>query len=561
MVAPLSFGPATDKMGLDGGFLGRCIHQSGGSKVGSEFVINTITAGDQQYPTVACTYIGFIVAYQSRVHSGVDVYVRRFDTDGNPTTTDEKVNDESSSEDMFPVVGSHGWMDTQHVVVWQSFSDSVTSVIKSIWFDGEVESYGTVTEVNEPATPTTMRYPFICMHGEGEFLVTWQLLTGGSSRYDIMGRLFDDMGDPQGSQFIVNSYTENTQSRPHCVYTTSDVIVVAWEGITPTYHTDVYGQLLTTAGDFLGSEFQVNGDREGNQKINSLATLEWGGLVIAWSSNGNIFYRVFDDAGNAKTIEKLANTYTDTDQNNACVCPFGNDGFMIAWESRLQDGTHQSIYAVTHKFAEMTIRSIAETTTGNQLLPRAEYRDSGGAFFIYGSEGASDDFYIRYIDSDGWWSSSTQFAADVEFHDSVPLTGGGFAYVFIDYSSSIKLVLFSNNAEDDMVEWSLGAGLSSFFDHVSITQGVSGDLYFAYQQSYDIFIEKTSFAESLIAAFEISDNTASYRDPSIHAMSTGDIFGGLGIQFWQPDADLRLGFGPIDRHHSFGVRRAQSGHV
>jgi Ca2+-binding RTX toxin-like protein len=92
-----------------------------GAKVGSEFHVNTTTAGDQSLPQVTrLAGGGFVVVWQDSAAdgSGQGVYARVYDSSGNPATGEFLVNTTTALNQMNPVVGALA--DGSFVVAWDS---------------------------------------------------------------------------------------------------------------------------------------------------------------------------------------------------------------------------------------------------------------------------------------------------------------------------------------------------------------------------------------------------------------------------------------------------------
>nr|WP_281378903.1 calcium-binding protein [Azospirillum oleiclasticum] len=92
-----------------------------GAKIGSEFLINTATAGDQGYPSVAALADGgFQVAWQSTGQDGSaeGIYAQRFTADGVKVGNEYRVSETVQGEQSHPSVA--GRTDGGWVVAWQS---------------------------------------------------------------------------------------------------------------------------------------------------------------------------------------------------------------------------------------------------------------------------------------------------------------------------------------------------------------------------------------------------------------------------------------------------------
>ncbi|MCA9197742.1 MAG: DUF4347 domain-containing protein, partial [Planctomycetales bacterium] len=99
----------------------------------------------------------------------------------------------------------------------------------------------------------------------------------------------------------------------------------------------VMARMYDSSGTALTSEFLVNQTIAGNQQWAQVARADDGSFVITWTSNNgtdnDVYYRVYNADGTARTNEILANVTTAGNQENASVSINRNTGdFVIAWE-------------------------------------------------------------------------------------------------------------------------------------------------------------------------------------------------------------------------------------
>jgi hypothetical protein len=113
------------------------------------------------------------------------------------------------------------------------------------------------------ATVNAQQSPAVGTRSDGAFVVVWSsydVLYGGS--FDIRGRQFDSSGQPQATEFRVNSFTSDSQSRPAIAVEPDGDFVVVWDSYRQDgsgYHAfGVFGRRFTSAGTPLASEFAVN---------------------------------------------------------------------------------------------------------------------------------------------------------------------------------------------------------------------------------------------------------------------------------------------------------------
>ncbi len=164
-------------------------------------------------------------------------------------------------------------------------------------------------------------------------------------RYEASGALF-------GPEFQVNNYIASNQQSPVVAPLNDGGFVVTWmsDGQDGD-QSGIFGQRYEASGALFGSEFQVNNFTTGTQYYPAIAPLNDGGFVVTWMSDGqvgsqfSIFAQRYDNAGAIVGSEFQVNNYTANFQLDPVVAPLNDGGFVIAWDSFLQDGNAYGIFA------------------------------------------------------------------------------------------------------------------------------------------------------------------------------------------------------------------------
>ena len=101
-------------------------YDSAGAAYGAEFQVNTTTAGDQQFPSIAMDAKGaFVIAWQSYrgAANGYDIVAREFNADGSPVVSplggEFIVNDTLTGDQQYPDVATSLSGET-YVITWSS---------------------------------------------------------------------------------------------------------------------------------------------------------------------------------------------------------------------------------------------------------------------------------------------------------------------------------------------------------------------------------------------------------------------------------------------------------
>ncbi|MEZ6122858.1 MAG: LamG domain-containing protein [Planctomycetaceae bacterium] len=128
--------------------------------------------------------------------------------------------------------------------------------------------------------------------------------------------------------------------------------VVTWQSFDQDGNLwGVYAQRYDSSGAAVGSETLINSTTTDNQWEPNIAALSDGGYVIVWESNLQdtdglgVFGQRFDADGIAAGSEFAVNTTTANDQKDPAVTGLPGGGFVVTWQSNLQDGSQYGIYA------------------------------------------------------------------------------------------------------------------------------------------------------------------------------------------------------------------------
>ena len=193
----------------------------------------------------------------------------------------------------------------------------------------------------------------------------------------IYGQRYDENGDPVGSEFSINTsmvYRRNSS----VAALENGGFVVTWDS---SYFgdsaTSVYGQRYNENGDPVGSEFRINTYTDDRQELSSVAGLENGGFVVTWQSWGQdgesfgVYGQRYDSDGNPVDSEfRVSNT--DDDQSKPSVTSLSDGGFLVTWNSLNQDGSRSSVHGQRYDSNGNSVGSefqINTQTNGNQSLP------------------------------------------------------------------------------------------------------------------------------------------------------------------------------------------------
>jgi PhoPQ-activated pathogenicity-related protein len=316
-----------------------------GSKVGSPFRVNTFTSNNQTAPAVAMDSLGsFVVTWQSTGQdgSGDGIYARSFGYDGTALTAEFRVNTTTAGNQQAPTI----WMNDvgEYAIAWQTASrDGSGNAVAARVFRSTNTAVGNDFQVNQ-FTAGNQQAPSLGMDNTGAFVVAWQSAGQDGTGDAIVARRYNRDGVALANEFVVNQFTTGNQSAPSVASNSNGSFVVAWQSAGQDGSGDaIVARQYDAAGTALANEFVVNQFTVGNQSNPSAASDAAGGFVIAWQSalqDGNsdaVVVRNYTSAGVNLGPEIVVNSFTTGAQNNPSVVIDALGDYTLAWQSPGQE--------------------------------------------------------------------------------------------------------------------------------------------------------------------------------------------------------------------------------
>jgi hypothetical protein len=192
--------------------------------------------------------------------------------------------------------------------------------------------------------------PSIASDNNGNFVVTSHSQRDGSG-YGVYAQRYNSLGVPQGSEFRVNSYTNDNQNNPSITSDNNGNFIITWQSSSQDGSGDgVYAQRYNNLGIPQGSEFRVNTYTTSNQNKPSISIDKNGNFIITWQSSSQdgsgygVYAQRYNNLGIPQGSEFRVNTYTTSNQNKPSISIDKNGNFAVAWASE-QDGSYYGIYS------------------------------------------------------------------------------------------------------------------------------------------------------------------------------------------------------------------------
>ena len=342
------------------------------------------------------------------------------------------------------------------MIVWNFFdieNDSIVDAnIKARIYDSDGKELSPEILVNNVTSQWQVGSD-VTVLADGSFIVTWESYDGtqgDDSGSAIQARIFSSDGQPTGSEFRINSFTNGLQDSANVTALANGGFVVTWRSEdqqqSDTDSFAIKARVFDASGNEVVSEFVVNEATNGAQISPEIVSLSGGGFVIAWSSNDgqqgdaddSVNARIFNDDGTEVGSEFRVNTETLAGQLLSDVAPLSNGGFIIVWRTLdgQQDGDGASIKARIFDSSGQELVSeflVNQITAGDQTQASVTQLANGDIVVTWRSALSYDDDVIlaRIFDVDGTPKSDdfeiAEHPAGTQFSPIInALADGGF---------------------------------------------------------------------------------------------------------------------------------------
>jgi large repetitive protein len=354
-------------------------YSAAGVAQGTEFRVNEFTTGPQWEPAIAMDDAGnFVISWQSGEQDGNidEVYARRFNAAGVAQGGEFRVNANITGQQTESAVAMDA--DGDFVVVWYGQDAADNSGIYGRRYNAAGVAQGDQFLVNSNTT-FGQQSAAVAMDADGDFVVTWDSNNQDGSHWGIFARRFSSAGSPQGSEFLVNSYTTSGQQLSAIAMDAEGDFVVAWvssyqDGSGTGIFAQRYGRVLddtppAITGIFVGSDPLDPGE----QQMSPVRD-----ITLAFSEN-------LVTAGESD-VTSLANWSFTRDGNDAVALidriEFGYNPIAGRFEAVLQFATplERGDYVLT---AKASIADVGGLTLGGDVVRAfsvAGLQPAGGEF-------------------------------------------------------------------------------------------------------------------------------------------------------------------------------------
>jgi hypothetical protein len=298
-----------------------------GAPVGAETTVGNI--GDYGVPQVAVLPDGrYAVAWMS---SGTTLSILRFDANGaigsGPTVI--TTNSTSLLVQPFDMIGLANNTYALAYGLTAGVGDIALRIVSG------TAGIGSEVVVDKLAG-SEQSTPYLSSNASG-ILVTWYDTSANLG--DIQARSFSLTGGSPTAEVTVNTSTANVQSFSPVALLTTQNHVVVWNDVV-----GMRGQIITTAGGRIGSEFLVALDASTNDAAAVAATQEGGFVVVYRTTTGSIVAQAFNSFG-LPNGDRLRIADTSNAFNAVDVSALPDGRIAVTWSGAgAADGSDTGIF-------------------------------------------------------------------------------------------------------------------------------------------------------------------------------------------------------------------------
>jgi hypothetical protein len=459
-----------------------------------------------------------------------------------------QVSADTTAAHVRPSVSADG--TGRFVIVWQSSSGDGPSIgILGQRYDEMGNPQGSQFHVNTYTTDVQGQ-PSVAMGASGDFVVVWQSRGQDGSDYGVFGRRYDALGSPQGPEFQLALATQQRQYLAKVGVAGDGSFVVAWDGFTQGgSYRGVYGRRFDASGNPQGPDFPLRSSSEGYGLRPTVAMNAAGEFIVAWNqccdgSGYGVSARRFDPSATPRGPQFAANTLTLQSQQGASVGIDDAGGFVVTW--------HSAGDVFARRFDEfgsaLDPEFLVNTYTTGAQAAAATTMDPDGDFVVVWSSPGQD--------------GSGQGIFGQAFDSSANRRGSEFAVNTYTTGDQTTPAIATDGSGNLVVAW------SSYPSGLSGRRGVFGQRYTMPPDS--IFAD--GFETGGLSAWSAAQTDAGDLSVSAGAAMDGTSFGlqalvddqaGLYVQDDSPDGETRYrarflldpsGFDPGETAGHFRVR-------
>ena len=320
--------------------------------------------------------------------------------------------------------------------------------------------------------------PHVALLPNGGAVFVWQ---GGKQGFQhIYARFLDSNGTfLGGADTLVNSATNNYQLSPAVTVLPNGNVVIVWQSFNQAgvnTMADIYGQIFTSTGTNIGSEFLVNQFTAYNQRAAAVAAQPNGGFIVTWvSEQQRVIAPALGSGGGQVSFSTISVPSTDIYARyyNATGSPLANE-FLVNTDNKPCANPSLAVAADGSYLFTWTARDLSNVTNGLDIYARP-YNNAGiGGSVVYVNSRIYGDEFVSKVSAIGQdflitWTSlgqdgSREGVYGRHLHNNGAYNSGEFLINTTTVSQQMNPCVASDGNSQFIVAWRSFTGIANGFD-------------------------------------------------------------------------------------------------
>jgi hypothetical protein len=287
-----------------------------------ERLVNTTTAGSQAEPTIAVLPDGGSVVAWTDIGTTPDVVrIQRFDAFGTPVGSETTIGAASGISGSSQVAVLP---DGRYALVWMSSSTEIS--LQRFQANGALDGGPTVVTSNALAS---FSVPFDLIGlANNTYALVYASQTVGER--DVALRVISGAG-VVGAEIVVDNLAGSEQSTPYLSATASNILVT-WTDISANFG-DIQARSFSLTGGSPTTEVTVNTTTAGTQIYSPVALLITNNHVVVWNDNGALRGQIITTSGTRVGSEFLVALDAAGSSEVVEVAATQEGGFVVVYRT------------------------------------------------------------------------------------------------------------------------------------------------------------------------------------------------------------------------------------
>ena len=294
-------------------------------------------------------------------------------------------------------------------------------------FDGAGNLIGSEFKLNSTTENNQQAVELVAI-GDGGFAAVWQSYEQDGELFDVYFRLFDSNGLAISDEVLVNTSTASTQVKPSIALAGDGSFIVTWQDDS-SGTTEIIYQKVSASGQLVGTSHVMSQDDGGTYVHGNdvaMTTLNDGSIATAWDQNGTIYAKVIKSSVNdAPTVSTSTSLTTNEDTATAAIAFSGSD----------PDGD-----TLTFSFSDPAKGSVVNN--GNGTFTYAPYTNANG----------SDSFTLTV--NDGTVDVEETISVTINAVNDAPTVSTSTSLTTDEDTSTAAIAFSGSDADEDTLTFS-----------------------------------------------------------------------------------------------------------